>query len=383
MKYRKFGSLDWEVSALGFGAMRLPTLDNDSSKINEPLAAEMIRHAIDSGVNYVDTAYPYHQEQSEPLVGRVLKDGYRDKVRLATKMPCWKVKEAADFDLLLEEQMKRLDVEYIDFYLLHALNTRSWQKVKDLDVFTWAEKRMSEGLFGHLCFSFHDEYPVFESIVTGYDNWTMAQIQYNYIDINYQAGRKGLKLAADRGLAVVVMEPLRGGRIAKNPPPEPVAKVLAKSEREWTPAAWALHWVWDQPEVSTLLSGMHAMSDVEENVTSASESVVGMLTERDHEIIKEAQQVYQSLAPIPCTQCEYCLPCPSGVAIPRIFDLYNDAVAYDAWGHSRWAYNNMVDAAERADNCIECGECEVVCPQSIKIIDWLATAHERFGEPAL
>ncbi len=380
MKYRKFGSLDWEVSALGFGAMRLPTLDNDSSKINEPLATEMIRYAIDAGVNYVDTAYPYHQEQSEPLVGRVLKDGYREKVRLATKMPCWKVKEEVDFDRLLEEQMRRLDVDYIDFYLLHALNASTWQKVKNLDVFNWAEKRMSEGMFGHICFSFHDEYPVFESIIKGYDNWTMAQIQYNYVDVNYQAGRKGLKLAADRGLAVVVMEPLRGGRIAKNPPPEPVAEVWAKSERNWTPAAWAFHWLWDQPEVSTTISGMNTMSDVEENLATASEATVGSLTEGDQEIIEEAHKVYDSLAPIPCTQCEYCLPCPSGVAIPRIFDFYNDAVAYDAWGHSRWAYGNLLTADERADNCVECGECEVVCPQNIKIIDWLATAHERLGE---
>ena len=381
MQYRKFGSLDWEVSALGFGAMRLPTLEDDSSKINEELATKMIRHSIDSGVNYVDTAYPYHQEQSEPLVGRVLNDGYRDKVRLATKMPCWKVKEEADFDRLLEEQMKRLEVDFIDFYLLHALNKRSWQKVQKLEVFKWAEKRMAEGLFGHLCFSFHDEYPVFESIINGYDNWTMAQIQYNFMDVNYQAGRKGLKLAAERGLGVVAMEPLRGGRIAKNPPPKPVAEVWAKSEREWSPAEWAFHWLWDQKEVSVAISGMNSISDVEENLASASRSEVGVLTEEDQAIIQEAQKVYGSLAPIPCTQCEYCLPCPSGVAIPRIFDYYNDAVAYDAWGHARWAYKNMMSASDRADNCIECGECEVACPQNIQIIDWLATAHERLWEP--
>ncbi len=381
MQYRKFGSLDWEVSALGFGAMRLPILDDNSGKINEPLATEMIRHAIDSGVNYVDTAYPYHQEQSEPLVGRVLKDGYRDKVKLATKMPCWKVKEADDFDRLLEEQMTRLDVDYIDFYLLHALSKGSWRKVKALDVFTWAEKKMSEGLFGHLCFSFHDEYPVYKSIINGYDNWTMAQIQYNFMDVDYQAGRKGLKLAADRGLAVVVMEPLRGGRIAKNPPPAPVAEVWAKSDRDWTPAAWAFHWLWDQPEVSVTISGMNTMDDVKENLVTASTASVGSLTEEDHGLIREARKVYGSLAPIPCTECEYCLPCPSGVAIPRIFNLYNDAVAYDAWGHARWAYKNMISSKARADNCVECGECEAVCPQNIQIIDWLATAHERLWEP--
>jgi predicted aldo/keto reductase-like oxidoreductase len=381
MQYRKFGSLDWEVSALGFGAMRLPILDDDSSKINEPLATEMIRKAIDSGVNYVDTAWAYHQEQSEPFVGRVLKDGYREKVRLATKMPSWLVKEKADFDRLLEEQLKRLDVDRIDFYLLHALNAKYWQKYQELDVFSWAEKRMSEGLFDHFAFSFHDDYPVFESIINGYDNWAMAQIQYNYMDIKHQAGQKGLKLAADRGMAVVVMEPLRGGRIAKSPAPQPVAEVWEKSERHWTPAGWAFHWVWDQPEASTALSGMSTMEQVEENLATASESKVGKLTDKDHVLIEEIREAFSSLAPIPCTQCEYCLPCPSGVAIPRIFSIYNDAATYDAWGHARWAYNNPLKPEARADNCIECGECEAVCPQNIRIIDWLAKAHEKLAQP--
>jgi uncharacterized protein len=381
MKYRKFGSLDWKVSALGFGAMRLPVLDNDSNKINEPLAIEMIRKAIDGGVNYVDTAYPYHGQHSEPLVGKALKDGYREKVRLATKMPSWLVKEEADFDRFLEIQMKRLDVDFIDFYLLHTLNEQNWQNYKKLDVFSWAEKKMSEGLFGHLCFSFHDEYPVFEKIVTGYDNWTMAQIQYNYMDTDYQAGTKGLKLAADKGLAVVVMEPLRGGRLAKNPAPKPVEEVWAKSVHDWTPAAWAFHWVWDQPEVSTALSGMSTMQQVEENLETASQSAVGKLTEQDHELIEEVKKVYDSLAPIPCTQCEYCLPCPNGVAIPRIFAIYNEAVMYDEYGGSHWAYNNQISPEARADNCIECGECEIACPQNIMIIDWLAKVHEVLSEP--
>lgn len=380
MKYRKFGSLDWEVSALGFGAMRLP--GNEDGTINEPEATAMIRHAIDAGVNYVDTAYTYHNSQSEPLVGSALKDGYRDKVRLATKMPSWLVKEESDFDRFLEEQMTRLDVSYLDFYLLHTLNAKYWQIYQDLDVFSWAEKRISEGVFGHLGFSFHDEYPVFESIVTGYDNWALAQIQYNYMDVDYQAGRKGLKLAADRGLAVVVMEPVRGGRLAKNPAPESVAEVWAKSGRDWTPAAWALNWVWDQAEVSTALSGMSTMAQVEENLKTASETDAGILTDQDHALIREASKAYESLAPIPCTQCEYCLSCPSGVAIPTIFDLYNDAVTYDDWGHAKWAYENQLRPEQLADNCIECGECEEACPQHIEIIDWLAKAHERMAVQA-
>ena len=334
MKYRKFGSLDWKTSALGFGAMRLPVLDNDSGRINEPLAMEMVRHAIDSGVNYVDTAYPYHQEQSEPFIGKVLKDGYRNKVKLATKMPSWFVKEAADLDRLLEEQLRRLDVDHLDFYLLHALNAQYWAKYKQLDVFTWAEKKMAEGLFEHLCFSFHDEYSVFEEIVNGYDNWTMAQIQYNYMDTDYQAGTKGLKLAASKGLAVVVMEPLRGGRLAKNPAPPKVEEVWARSEYDWSPAAWALQWVWNQPEVSTVLSGMSTIQQVEENLETASHSSVGLLKEQDLVLVEQARKAYESLAPIPCTQCEYCLPCPNGVSIPKIFEVYNEAIMYEEFSGS-------------------------------------------------
>jgi hypothetical protein len=381
MHYRKFGSSGWDVSALGFGAMRLPILEGDSSKINEPEATAMIRRAIDAGVNYVDTAWGYHQEQSEPFIGRALKDGYREKVYLATKMPSWLVKEEADFDRFLEEQLKRLDVDYIDVYLLHTLNARYWKKYQELDLFTWAEKRMSEGLFRQLGFSFHDQYSVFEQIINGYDNWAMAQIQYNYIDIDHQAGEKGLKLAAERGLAVVVMEPLRGGQIAKTPPPPPVAATWENSERDWSPVTWALNWLWDQPEVATALSGMSTMEQVDENVALAAESAVGKLTDVDRELVKKVRAAYASLEPIPCTQCEYCLPCPSGVAIPSIFAAYNEGEAFDAWGHVRWVYNNLIKPEARADNCVECGECEEACPQNIKIIEWLATAHEKLAEP--
>jgi predicted aldo/keto reductase-like oxidoreductase len=191
-----------------------------------------------------------------------------------------------------------------------------------------------------------------------------------------------LQLAAERGLAVVVMEPLRGGQIVKDPPPIPVAEAFDKSDRDWTPVAWALHWLWDQPGVSTVLSGMSAMEQVEENLAVAAESAVGIMTDADHALIDAVRNAYASMEPIPCTQCEYCLPCPSGVAIPRIFDVYNEAVAFDAWGHGRWVYKDFIKPEEQADNCTECGECEAICPQNIKIINWLATAHEKLTQPA-
>ena len=381
MQFRKFGSTGWDVSALGFGAMRLPILEGDSGKIDEPLATAMIRRAIDAGVNYIDTAWGYHREQSERFLGRVLKDGYRDRVRLATKLPSWLVDTSADFDRFLEAQLERLDVDHLDVYLLHSMNANNWEKYQKLDVFSWAEKKMAEGLFHHLGFSFHDTYDVFENIVRGYDNWAMAQIQYNYIDIDYQAGMKGLKLAADRGMAVVAMEPLRGGQIAVNPPPLPVAEIWAQSERDWSPVAWALNWLWDQPEVSLVLSGMSAMEHVEENLLLAADAAVGKLTDEDHALVSQARETYVLLKPIPCTQCEYCLPCPNGVDIPRVFAIYNDAVAFDAWDSGYRAYNLFTKPEVRADNCIECGECEAVCPQNIEIIEWLATAHRKLTIP--
>ena len=256
MKYRKFGKLDWQVSALSFGAMRLPILNEDYAKIDEAQAIPMIRYAVDHGVNYIDSAWGYHRGYSEVVVEKALRDGYREKVKVATKLPCPEVTAAADFDKLLNEQLGRLDNK-IDFYLLHGLNKMQWAKVRDLGVIKWAERQLAEGRIGHLGFSFHDNYDVFKEIIDAYDNWTLAQIQYNFMDEQNQAGTKGLEYAHKKGLAVVVMEPIRGGRLAK--PPEKVAKMWAEAPVQRTPAEWALRWVWNHPEVTTVLSGMGSM----------------------------------------------------------------------------------------------------------------------------
>jgi len=375
MKYRPFGKLDWQASALGFGCMRLPTLGDDSGAIDETLAVPMLHRAIDAGVNYIDTAWAYHREQSEVFVGKALSGGYRERVHLATKLPSWLITTRADMDRFLDTQLERLQTDHLDFYLLHTLNARFWQNYKDLNVFDWAERKMAEGKFRYLGFSFHDTYEVFEDILNGYDNWTFCQIQYNYMDINYQAGQKGLHAAADKGLAVIVMEPLRGGRLAKNPPPPAVAQVFARSGRDWTPANWALQWVWNQPEVSLLLSGMSTMEQVEQNLVSADNSNPGSLTREDLAVIDQARQARESLAPVPCTHCEYCLPCPSGVAIPSVFEIYNTALMYDERQRGQNAYKNDIPDENKADCCVECGTCETLCPQDIEIIAWLKKSH--------
>jgi predicted aldo/keto reductase-like oxidoreductase len=377
MQYRRFGKLDWKVSALGFGAMRLPVIDNDQANVDEPEAIRMIRYAIDHGVNYLDTAYPYHGGNSERIVGRALKDGYRDKMKIATKMPARMVESANDFDRIFNEQMERLDIDKIDFYLLHGLNRRSWPKVRDLGVFRWAEEKMAAGRFEYLGFSFHDELDVFKEIVDAYD-WTMCQVQYNYMDIEIQAGRKGVEYAANKGLAVVVMEPLRGGKLGKQP--GSVMKVWDSAAQKRSPAEWALLWVLDQPEISVALSGMSTMEQVVENVKVASRSATGMLTGEELALYDRVRDAYQGLVPIPCTGCEYCMPCPNGVDIPRNFQIYNDAVMYDDMRIGRFYYRGgRLEEEHRAEQCTECSECVDACPQSIPIPEWLKKIHAELG----
>jgi predicted aldo/keto reductase-like oxidoreductase len=372
MKYRKLGKLDWKVSVLGFGAMRLPLAGKGMGQVDERESIRMIRYAIDHGVNYVDTAYPYHEGKSEGIVGRALQDGYREKVKVATKLPVWLVESAQDFDRYLNEQLERLQMEKIDFYLLHGLNSKSWAKVRDLGVIPWAEAAMSDGRFDHLAFSFHDYFEAFKKIVDAYDNWTFAQIEYNYTEIDNQAGRRGVEYAAGKGLPVVVMEPIRGGQLAR--PRGPVAEVWESAARKRSPAAWALLWVWNQPEVAVALSGMSTMEQVVENVALADSARPGMLGPEELAVIDRAREAYKGLVPIPCTGCKYCMPCSSGVEISSIFQMYNDAMIYEDPREARWLYGRLKEE-ERADRCTRCGECTEVCPQQIDIPGWLEKAH--------
>lgn len=369
------------VSALGFGCMRLPTHDGNpmSGNINEAESIRMIRLAIDRGVNYVDTAYPYHGGNSETVAGRALKDGYRDKVMLATKAPIWLIQKAGDFDRFLDEQLVKLQTDRIDGYLFHSLNRKTWENsVLKLGLLPRAEEAVRDGRIRQIGFSFHDGPEAFRQIIDGYKGWDFCQIQYNYLDVENQAGTEGLKYAASRGLAVVVMEPLLGGRLAN--PPGSIRNLFDQAPRRSASAAdWALQWLWHQPEVSTVLSGMSNLRHVEDNIRSADASGVHSLASADLETIEKVRKEYRSMHPIPCTRCGYCMPCPNGVDIPRNFELYNDGTIHRNAGIPRFYYSTFVPEAERAAACTQCGECLEKCPQTIDIPEWMPKVHGVLG----
>jgi hypothetical protein len=352
--------------------MRLPTIGGDPAKINEPLATRMLRYAIDHGVNYLDTAYSYHGGNSEAFVGKVLQEGYREKVKLATKMPTWLVNSQQDMDKYLDEQLARLKTN-IDFYLLHGLNKARWQKLKELNVIAWAEKKMDEGKFSHFGFSFHDTYDVFRDIIDSYHGWTLCQIQYNYTDADQQAGTRGLKYAASKGLAVVVMEPVGGGRLAITPPKQ-VQSLWKKTKTKRTPAELALLWVWNHTEVSVALSGMSTMQQVMENVKTANCSVPPTLSQEELRFINQLTRKYKKLGFIGCTSCRYCMPCDEGVSIPEIIAFVNEFFIKQGSEEVKAKYHERIKPENQAKRCVRCGRCEQNCPQQLPIRDILSRA---------
>ena len=370
MQYRKFGSTGTEISALGFGAMRLPM--KNETEVDEEEAIRVLRYAIDHGVNYIDTAYMYHDGKSELIVGRALKDGYREKTYLATKMPTPNVEKEEDFDRILEEQLAKLQVETIDFYLLHALNRDRWENiVLKFNLLAKLEQAKAAGKINHIGFSFHDDLDAFKMIVDGYDKWEFCQIQYNYVDTDRQAGTQGLEYAAAKGLGVIIMEPLRGGKLAV--PPVQVAKALSKKK---SPVEWALNFLWSKPEVSFLLSGMSNAGQLEENLKLADKAAAGMLKGMDLVMLKQAKKVFDTMALVPCTQCGYCMPCPVGLDIPKIYESYNMTVSAGMPA----AKKRYFELELQADACVHCGKCEKICPQGIFSTHMMPEIAEAFSE---
>jgi predicted aldo/keto reductase-like oxidoreductase len=339
----------------------------------------MIRYAIEHGVNYVDTAYPYHSGNSEVILGKILNDGYREKVKLATKSPVWLIKKPEDFDKYLEEQLKRLNTQYIDFYLFHGMNKQRWDDiVMKFNLIERAESALKDGKIKYLGFSFHDKFESFKEIIDSYKGWTFCQIQYNFLDTKNQAGTKGLKYAASKGLAVVIMEPLLGGKLAN--PPSTIRKIYEESGIERSPPEWAFQWLWNQQEISVVLSGMSAFNQVKSNIESAASSRIGSMKKQELLFINRLQKKYHDLIPIHCTKCGYCMPCPNGVNIPENFEIYNNGFIHDDMKHSRISYSRFLAEKERASACKQCKECEEKCPQKIKISELMLKLDATLGE---
>jgi predicted aldo/keto reductase-like oxidoreductase len=280
-------------------------------------------------------------------------------------MPVWLVKEEGDFDRYLDEQLEKLRTDCIDFYLLHSLNKNNWSNMKKLRVTRWAEEAIAEGRIGHIGFSFHDEFDLLKEIIDYYHGWTFCQIQYNYMDTEFQAGTRGLRYAASKGLAVVIMEPIQGGRLAITPPAV-IQELWDQAPVKRSPAEWALQWVWNQPEVSVVLSGMKTMQHVVENVESAGRSGPGTLTPQELDLIERVRQEYNEQGFIGCTGCGYCLPCPQGVALPEIFAIFNEYYSSKDEAEIE-SYKERIQAEGRASLCTGCGRCEELCPQRLPI----------------
>jgi predicted aldo/keto reductase-like oxidoreductase len=379
MLYRKLGKTGEEVSVLGFGCMRLPIIDGDNNNIDEKAAVEQIRHAIDKGVNYIDTAYPYHGGMSEVAVGKALKDGYREKVFLADKLPPWMVNSREDMDKILDDQLEKLGTDYIDFYLVHALTKKRWNMALKYDIFDFLDSARKSGKIKHVGFSFHDELPLFKEIINSYD-WEFCQIQHNFMDQDYQAGIEGLNIAAERNMGVIIMEPLRGGSLVNNIP-DSVQKLWNKSDKKRTPVEWALRFLWNNPNISLVLSGMNNMEHIDENIKIAGEAYPDSLTEKEKELINEVKKLYKEKIVVNCTNCKYCMPCPAGVGIPDCFTQLNNASMYDDVEAAKFMYFVLLTKQDKeASKCVECGKCEKQCPQNIEIRKMLKEVVRMFEE---
>jgi predicted aldo/keto reductase-like oxidoreductase len=374
MLYRKMPKNGDELSILGFGCMRLPA--NSDGSIDEPRAIAQIRDAIDKGVNYMDTAWPYHDGASEPLLGKALAGGYREKVKIATKLPSWLIESRADMDRYLNAQLVKLGTDHIDYYLVHALEGTSWDKLEGLGIREFLDTAKKDGRIRNAGFSFHGLAEDFKRIIDAYP-WVFCQIQYNYLDQEFQAGTEGLKYAGSKNIGVVIMEPLRGGNLALPTAPPAVAALWDEAKVKRTPAQWALRWVWNHPEVTVVLSGMNEEAHIVENLTIAGEAHANSLTKEELDLVDRVARKYQELMQVGCTGCAYCMPCPTGVKIPKCFDFFNKMHMFGNVQEAKFMYIAFNSGATShgepgfASQCVACGECLEKCPQHIAIPEML------------
>jgi predicted aldo/keto reductase-like oxidoreductase len=372
MQYRNMPGSDEKLSVLGFGCMRLASKGKGLlSSIDTEKAAEQIKMAIDNGVNYLDTAYPYHAGNSESFLGEhILKDGYREKVNVATKLPCFIINKKQKIEEIFNKQLEKLNVDYIDYYLLHSLNGSTWDKMVSLDIIPFMDQMKSHKRIRKMGFSFHGTYDAFIRIVDSYD-WDFCQVQYNIIDENFQAGIRGINYAASKGLGIIIMEPLKGGILAGNIPKD-IKEIYSSSKSSWSPAEWALRWVLNNPNVTMVLSGMNDDNHINENIKITSDTLPNSMTDSERKVISDVRSKYLELMEVGCTGCGYCMPCPAGINIPGAFKDLNN---YSMFSKSSAKLSHMAFTGIITDDgkphwtkdCIDCGKCEKACPQGIEV----------------
>ena len=372
MKYRRFGQLDWDVSVLGFGVQSLPLT------ITAGETADLIRTAVDRGVNYLDLGSPEDDrfEHTAKLIGSAMEDGYRERIRLAAHIPVSRLRSATDLDTLLVRQLELLQLERMDFLILEGLNRNSWPTLLELGVLDRSETLRAAGRIGALGFSFRDHQQILRKILADYDQWDLCQFQYSYMDADHLPGLGGVRLANRKGLAIVAVEPLRGGRLVRNPPQQ-VAEIWAGAARARTLAAWGLHWVWNHQEVATVVCDMSTREQVVLNSTLAGSAEAGSLSIKEQVLFGRVRDAYRKLKPIPCAACRVCMPCPQDIDVPRILDLYNDAVMYQDAETARALYQKE---QHHLDDCNECGVCANACGRMIAILDWLQKARDMLED---
>ena len=376
MLYREVPKNGDKLSVLGYGCMRLPVR---MQSINQKLAEKQIIHAIDQGVNYFDTAYPYHNGKSEPFLGKVLSsNGYRNDVKIATKLPHWMAQSKEDMDRILDEQLSKLKTDRIDYYLIHALNGELWEAAKQHGAIEFLNDALDKGKIINAGFSFHGLAQEFNGIVDDYD-WTFCQIQYNFLDTQNQAGTAGLQYAASKDMAVIIMEPLRGGNLAKTPPPS-VKEIWGRADDKRTPVAWSLEWIWNHPEVTVILSGMNNDAHIKQNLALAEKALPHSFSQKEVDLVDEAAAEFRRVMKVGCTGCQYCMPCPAGVNIPSCFECYNSKHAFkDKRAQMMYLFQNgglVTEKPTMASMCVECEQCLEKCPQQLPIPDLLKEVQE-------